>query len=97
MSEKSYYATLSLTANALSIPYSIQNSPANPTVLERMKEYLKEDLIPFVIEDQYRTKYIEGLKEYRNTEKTELLQKLFAKEQNKFANKVAYFLGKEYH
>lgn len=52
------------------------------------------DLIPVVIEDKYRAKYIEGLKEYREISKTVLLQKLFSEEQEEYAKKVNYFLGK---
>ena len=60
------------------------------------RECLKADLIPVVLEDQHRTKYIEGLKEYRETKETTLLQELFSEEQKKYAEKVAYFLGEEY-
>lgn len=75
-------------------PFQDGNGRTGRLILFR--ECLKEDLIPFVIEDRSRTKYIEGLKEYRNTGKIELLQKLFAEEQKKFASKVSYFLGEEY-
>lgn len=75
-------------------PFQDGNGRTGRIILFR--ECLKEDLIPFIIEDQYCTKYIEGLKEYRETGKTELLQKLFVEEQKKFAEKVAYFWGKEY-
>lgn len=75
-------------------PFQDGNGRTGRLILFR--ECLKDELIPFVIEDQSRTKYIEGLKEYRNTKKTELLQKLFAEEQEKFARKVSYFLGEEY-
>lgn len=60
------------------------------------RECLKADLIPIVLEDQYRTRYIDGLKEYRETGVTTLLQVLFAEEQEKYAGKVSYFLGGEY-
>lgn len=60
------------------------------------RECLKADLIPVVLEDQYRTRYIDGLKEYREKGETGLLQELFAEEQKKYADKAAYFLGEEY-
>ena len=58
-------------------------------------ECLKADLTPVVIEDKYRTRYIEGLKEYRETGKTALLKDLFTEEQKEYAKKVDYFLGED--
>ena len=51
--------------------------------------------MPVVIEDKYRTRYIEGLKEYRETAKTALLEELFTEEQKEYAKKVDYFLGED--
>ena len=59
------------------------------------RECLKADLTPVVIEDKYRTRYIEGLKEYRETGKTALLEALFTEEQKEYAKKVDYFLGED--
>ena len=75
-------------------PFQDGNGRTGRLILFR--ECLKADLVPFVIEDQYRARYIEGLKEYRGTGATKLLQKLFADEQKKYAEKAAYFLGEEY-
>lgn len=74
-------------------PFQDGNGRTGRLILFR--ECLKADLTPVVIEDKYRTKYIEGLKEYRKTGKTEILQNLFTEEQEKYAEKVEYFLGEE--
>lgn len=74
-------------------PFQDGNGRTGRLILFR--ECLKADLIPFIIEDQCRMKYIEGLKEYRETGKTEILQELFAEEQKMYAKKTAYFLGEE--
>lgn len=57
------------------------------------RECLKADLTPVVIEEKYRTRYIEGLKEYRESGKTTLLEELFTEEQKEYAKKVNFFLG----
>lgn len=75
-------------------PFQDGNGRTGRLILFR--ECLKADLIPIVLEDQYRTRYIDGLKEYRETGGTTLLQVLFAEEQEKYAGKVSYFLGGEY-
>lgn len=59
------------------------------------RECLKTDLTPFILEDQHRARYIEGLREYQETGRTELLEMLFTEEQKKYAEKVSYFLGEE--
>lgn len=48
-----------------------------------------------VIEDKFRGRYIEGLKEYRETGKAGLLEELFMEEQEEYAKKVDYFLGED--
>ena len=53
------------------------------------------DLTPVVIEYKHRVRYIEGLKEYRETGKTVLLEQLFMEEQEEYAKKVDYFLGED--
>ena len=75
-------------------PFQDGNGRTGRLILFR--ECLKADLIPFVIEDQHRMKYIEGLKEYRETGKTRVLQELFSEEQKKYAKKINYFLCEEY-
>ncbi len=75
-------------------PFQDGNGRTGRLILFR--ECLKADLTPIVLEDQYRTRYIDGLKEYRETGETKLLQALFAKEQEKYAGKVSYFLDEEY-
>lgn len=74
-------------------PFQDGNGRTGRLILFR--ECLKADMIPVVIEDQYRTKYIEGLKEYRKNGETTLLQELFAAEQKKYARKISYFLGED--
>ena len=56
------------------------------------RECLKSNLIPLIIEVKYRTKYIEGLAEYRETGRVGVLRGLFEEEQTKYLEKVAYFL-----
>lgn len=75
-------------------PFQDGNGRTGRLILFR--ECLKADLIPVVLEDKFRMMYINGLKEYRETNKTTLLQKLFADEQKKYAEKVSYFLGQKY-
>ena len=74
-------------------PFQDGNGRTGRLILFR--ECLKADLMPVVIEDKYRARYIEGLKEYRETGMTSLLEELFAKEQKEYAEKVHYFLGEE--
>ena len=56
------------------------------------RECLKSNLIPLIVEVKYRTKYIEGLEEYRETGRVGVLLGLFEEEQKKYLEKVAYFL-----
>ena len=74
-------------------PFQDGNGRTGRLILFR--ECLKADLTPVVIEDKYRTRYIEGLKEYRETGKTALLEALFTEEQKEYAKKVDYFLGED--
>ena len=91
--ELSYLAEFHAKYEAIH-PFQDGNGRTGRLILFR--ECLKANLIPFVIEDQYRMKYIEGLKEYRETGKTGVLEELFAEEQKKYAEKAAYFLCEEY-
>ena len=72
-------------------PFQDGNGRTGRLILFR--ECLKADLTPVIIEGKYRARYIEGLKEYRETGKTTLLEELFTKEQEEYAKKVDYFLG----
>lgn len=72
-------------------PFQDGNGRTGRLILFR--ECLKADLVPVVIEDRFRTRYIEGLKEYRETKTTALLEELFMEEQKEYAKKVDYFLG----
>lgn len=74
-------------------PFQDGNGRTGRLILFR--ECLKADLVPVVLEDSYRAKYLEGLKEYREDEKVTLLLELFTEEQQKYAAKVAFFLGEE--
>lgn len=74
-------------------PFQDGNGRTGRLILFR--ECLKADLVPVVIEDKYRTRYIEGLKEYLETGKTALLEELFTEEQKEYTKKVDYFLGED--
>ena len=74
-------------------PFQDGNGRTGRLILFR--ECLKADLIPVVIEDRHRNRYIGGLKEYREAGETVLLQELFQEEQLEYAKKVDYFLGEE--
>ncbi len=74
-------------------PFQDGNGRTGRLILFR--ECLKADLTPVIIEDKFRGKYIEGLKEYRKTGKTVLLEELFKEEQEEYARKVNYFLGED--
>ena len=72
-------------------PFQDGNGRTGRLILFR--ECLKADLIPVVIEDRHRIRYIGGLKEYREAGETVLLQELFQEEQLEYAKKLDYFLG----
>ena len=74
-------------------PFQDGNGRTGRLILFR--ECLKADLTPVVIEDKFRGRYIEGLKEYRETGKAGLLEELFMEEQEEYAKKVDYFLGED--
>ena len=71
-------------------PFQDGNGRTGRLILFR--ECLKADIVPVVIEDRYRMKYIEGLREYREIGETSILQELFLKEQSKYVEKISYFL-----
>jgi len=74
-------------------PFQDGNGRTGRLILFR--ECLKSDLIPVVIEDKNRNKYLAGLKEYRETQKTDTLLELFEAEQAVYAGKISYFLDSE--
>ena len=71
-------------------PFQDGNGRTGRLILFR--ECLKESMVPMVIEDRNRMRYIQGLKAYQDTKKTEILEKLFAEEQEMYKEKVRYFL-----
>ena len=73
-------------------PFQDGNGRTGRLILFR--ECLKEELIPFVIEDQFRTKYIEGLKEYRNTEKPNFFKNYLQRNKKNLPVKYLIFLAK---
>ena len=72
-------------------PFQDGNGRTGRLILFR--ECLKSDLIPVVIQDTNRNKYLAGLKEYRETQKIATLLELFEKEQKVYVDKITYFLG----
>ena len=72
-------------------PFQDGNGRTGRLILFR--ECLKSGITPVIIQDQNRNKYIEGLKEYRLSGTTALLQQLFTQEQANYQAKVEYFLG----
>lgn len=56
------------------------------------RECLVHDLIPLIIEDEERNRYLEALNEYRRSGTVDLLLQLFEKEQLKYREKMEYFL-----
>ena len=72
-------------------PFQDGNGRTGRLILFR--ECLKSEITPVIIQDQNRNKYIEGLKEYRLSGTTALLQQLFTQEQANYQAKVEYFLG----
>lgn len=52
----------------------------------------KNGVVPVVIEDENRNKYLEALKEYREEEKLDMLVDLFEKEQQFYWEKCQYFM-----
>ena len=72
-------------------PFQDGNGRTGRLILFR--ECLKSGITPVIIQDQNRNKYIEGLKEYRSSGTTALLQQLFTQEQANYQAKVEYFLG----
>lgn len=56
------------------------------------RECLVNGLIPLIIEDSERSRYLEALNEYRTSENANLLTILFEEEQMKFKTQMEYFI-----
>ena len=69
-------------------PFEDGNGRTGRLILFR--ECLRNDIIPFVIEDANRHEYVEALKAYREND-CEKLVALFRKEQEFYCNKCSYF------
>ena len=72
-------------------PFQDGNGRTGRMILFR--EALKNDIIPPIIHDENRVEYIEGIKEYSDTDSSEKLYELLMKEQNKYRKTVEFFLG----
>ena len=72
-------------------PFQDGNGRTGRVILFR--EALKNDIIPPIIHDENRVEYIEGIKEYSDTDSSEKLLELLMKEQNKYRKTVEFFLG----
>ena len=72
-------------------PFQDGNGRTGRMILFR--EALKNDIIPPIIHDENRVEYIEGIKEYSDTDSSEKLLELLMKEQNKYRKTVKFFLG----
>lgn len=58
------------------------------------RECLKNsDVRPFIIQDDNRELYIEGLKEYRENQKTDTLVALMKQEIDNYYKQCEYFMG----
>ena len=71
-------------------PFQDGNGRTGRMILFR--EALKNDIIPPIIHDENRVEYIEGIKEYSDTDSSEKLYELLMKEQNKYMKTVKFFL-----
>lgn len=56
------------------------------------RECLKNEIVPFVIEDANRNEYLEALKEYREDNRPTKLIELFKNEQTYYLEKCRYFM-----
>lgn len=90
--EKSLQVMAAFHAEYESIhPFQDGNGRTGRLILFR--ECLKEGLTPVVIEHRLRMKYLEGLRQYRDSGQTDFLEELFCEEQEIYAGKIRYFLG----
>ena len=73
-------------------PFQDGNGRTGRLILFR--ECLKADLTPVVIEDKFRGRYIEGLKEYRETGKPDFWKNCLRKSRKNMLRKWTIFLAK---
>ena len=71
-------------------PFQDGNGRTGRLILFR--ECLKNGLIPVVIQDVNRNKYLDALKQYRDERGLEKLVELFREEQNFYLTKCKYFM-----
>jgi hypothetical protein len=71
-------------------PFQDGNGRTGRMILFR--EALKNEIIPPIIHAENRVEYIEGIKEYSDTDSSEKLLELLMKEQNKYMKTVKFFL-----
>ena len=88
--EKSLTTLAQLHARYESIhPFQDGNGRTGRLILFR--ECLRNDIIPFIIEDKNRNEYIEALKSARENN-LEPLVNLFSKEQTSYKEEIDYFM-----
>lgn len=71
-------------------PFQDGNGRTGRMILFR--ECLVNDLIPLIVEDENRNRYLEALSEYRTSGEVDLLVGLFEAEQQKYKEKIDYFI-----
>ncbi|MCM1252083.1 MAG: Fic family protein [Clostridium sp.] len=71
-------------------PFQDGNGRTGRLILFR--ECLKNEIVPIVIEDINRDRYLEALKEYRENQTLTKLVELFIEEQEVYREKCAYFM-----
>lgn len=58
------------------------------------RESLKNpDILPFIVLDENRSQYIDGLKQYREEQKVDKLVSLMQKEAEEYYQQCKYFMG----
>ena len=58
------------------------------------RESLKNsDILPFIVLDENRSRYIDGLKQYREEQKVDKLVSLMQKESEEYYQQCKYFMG----
>ncbi len=66
-----------------------------PAILGRLilfREYLKNHIVPIVIEDANRNEYLESMKDYREGKGPDKMIHLFEKEQQFYLRQCKYFM-----
>ena len=71
-------------------PFQDGNGRTGRLILFR--ECLKNALIPVVIQDIHRNKYLDALKQYRDEKRLDKLVELFQEEQSIYMTKCKYFM-----